>query len=406
MTARLSMRRALITLSTGTAVGQAAVVLGSPVLSRLYPPAEFGTGATAAAVIAVGSATACLSADQFVHASEDADERVDYIRLGLRANLIVSCVLAVGLTGFVRPTSLTDALLVITTAVAVYAGARYTLGSQLAVIDGSFSSLARRNAVQGVSQSGSQIAFGAISPTAASLSTGQALSRVISAVQFQPFVRRALDAKGTGVGRKVSSVPMLVASASTLLAAGSLQLPVLLSSATYGSGSAGLVALSQRVLALPMTLVGGAMGQTFLHQMGVARERSPGGGPALLRRYLRVLVPGAVVIALVLALVAPLTFAFVFGSEWGPAGDIARVNALAVGSQFVSSPLSVALVPLGYERRLFTILCGRVAAGVAIFLGGSALGAGIVTTMLVYSVALAALNGAIVVQVRRAFRDV
>ena len=116
-----------------------------------------------------------------------------------------------------------------------------------------------------------------------------------------------------------------------------LQLTPILVVAIYGTEIGGLYALGQRVIGLPMALIGTSVGQVYLSK---ASQLASTNRPALLALYTKtahqLFFIGLLPIGF-LALTGPWLFAFIFGEEWWVAGEFVRIIAPLVLTQFVVS---------------------------------------------------------------------
>lgn len=119
----------------------------------------------------------------------------------------------------------------------------------------------------------------------------------------------------------------------------SLQLPPIMLAILFSPIVAGFYALANRVLALPASVVGSAIGNVFL--ANAVESRRTGELRQLFENVfqkLAMIVTPAIVILLI---GAPNLFAFVFGEEWRIAGEYARWMAVWLGVVFIASPLSI-----------------------------------------------------------------
>ena len=116
------------------------------------------------------------------------------------------------------------------------------------------------------------------------------------------------------------------------------QLPLLMFSAFFSPAAAGLYALANRVLNLPMSLIGQAIGQVFFANAAEA-YRAGKLGPLVSGLHAKLAHIG-IPPALLLVLLGPELFSFAFGANWSQAGEFARWMAPWLYLVFVSSPLS------------------------------------------------------------------
>lgn len=129
----------------------------------------------------------------------------------------------------------------------------------------------------------------------------------------------------------------------------SLQLAPILFVVLFGTTVAGLYALTLRILAMPGSLIGNAVGSVFLSEAPAAKRN--GTLPALVARlHSRLAMAGAMPLA-VLLFFGPDLFAFVFGEQWRQAGVYAQWMAPWIYLQFQWSPLSMLASVLELQKQ-------------------------------------------------------
>jgi O-antigen/teichoic acid export membrane protein len=119
----------------------------------------------------------------------------------------------------------------------------------------------------------------------------------------------------------------------------SLQLPNLLLVKFYSQEVGGWFFQSQRVMGLPMAILGNAILQVYFSRVARLVHEDPQAIKPLFLRATRRLLLFSLPIG-VAALLAPWLFAFIFGSEWRQAGVYTRFMSAAFIIGFVSQPTS------------------------------------------------------------------
>jgi len=146
------------------------------------------------------------------------------------------------------------------------------------------------------------------------------------------------------------------------------QLPPLAFSAAFNPAEAGLYALSIRVVSMPMSLVGGAIGNVFFPN-AVEVERQ-GKLSLLVSEVYEILSQIIMLPVLILAISGPYIFEWAFGAEWRAAGEIARFLTPMLYFQFIFSPISTLFSVLEKEARglifQFLMFLGRMSG---VFIG-------------------------------------
>ena len=116
-------------------------------------------------------------------------------------------------------------------------------------------------------------------------------------------------------------------------------LPVALIGSKYGAEAAGQVALTIRVLAAPVGLLGKAVQDVFKRE-AVLERAELGSCKRLFFTVLLGLLPIIVAFVLTLTYVGPAMFVLFFGEEWRQAGDMSKTLAPVYAIGLAASPLS------------------------------------------------------------------
>ena len=144
----------------------------------------------------------------------------------------------------------------------------------------------------------------------------------------------------------------------------SLQLPPILFASLFNPAIAGLYSLAHRALAMPLSLVGRAIADVFFSNAAVAHRKNELSG--LISDIHDKLAHIAMAPTLILILIAPELFEFVFGSEWKEAGIYAQWLAPWLYLVFITSPLSTTFSIMEKQAKdaIFQsiLLLGRVGA--------------------------------------------
>jgi len=347
--------RQVLTVASGAAAGQIALLLASPVLTRLYDPDHFGALAAWVSIIAVLGGASTLRYHLAVvlpDANEDAHRvlAVCFAVVFLVAGALAAALPWIGapILDLVQAPTLRPLLwlLPLTIAAIGLSVSLTTLASRVAA----FGRLGVARASEGAGKAVAQIALGVAGLGGAGLVIGDTIARalgtaVLGVTMWRNGVRAALRSRRADMrdmARRYVDFARF-GTASQLLNSAGLQAPALLFAGTYGLEVAGILALGQRVVVTPMVFVGQAASQVYLGTGArLAREDPWGLRRMFVKTSLRLLVLGLLP-TLVLVAFGPFLFGVVFGPQWPEAGHYARILAPAFLIQFVVSPLSQTL---------------------------------------------------------------
>ena len=172
----------------------------------------------------------------------------------------------------------------------------------------------------------------------------------------------------------------LVSTGSAVFSVGGYALPALLLAQFYGAKTLGWYALSDRVLGVPIVLIGQAVSQVYsVEAAGFSNSNPQALRPLFFKLAWRLALLGAVPCTVFLAL-GPSLFAAVFGEGWREAGAYARLLAVAHYVGLIAWPLAPTLNIL--ERQFWQLAwdAGRLvltlmSLWLAHYLGYNAIGA-------------------------------
>lgn len=127
------------------------------------------------------------------------------------------------------------------------------------------------------------------------------------------------------------------------------QLPLMMIGARYGALPAGLFALTQRVLAAPVSLLAASVLEVFKRQ-SVHDFQTLGNCSSAYRYTFKTLLLLGVGPSIILLLFSPKLFAYIFGEAWREAGQLAQILAPLYFLNFIASPLSYVFFVAGKQK--------------------------------------------------------
>ncbi|MEU5852273.1 lipopolysaccharide biosynthesis protein [Saccharopolyspora shandongensis] len=330
-------------------MGQGLVVLCSPLLTRMYAPADFGVLVVFTSIATILGAVCTLRLEAAIPLPRR-DVHAGWIAWTAIGIAIVSTtmLLTVGALA-ARPISIALGApelsrfwwLVSLTVLAIGVGQVFAAWM---VRGQHYMSLGRRNIATGVGQVFVQLSLGALGWTpiglllgllggrVSSIGVGVATTNLIR--QRRPRRREAVRVLG-----RYRCFP-LIASWSALLNTVGSQAPLLLISACYGQVAAGLIGLTARVLAAPVAIVGQSVAHVYLGEASVVNRIGTPELRPLVQRIVFQLGLMGLLPALVLAGFGPQLFELVFGGEWSASGYYAQWLSIGYLAEFAVAPIS------------------------------------------------------------------
>jgi O-antigen/teichoic acid export membrane protein len=219
-----------------------------------------------------------------------------------------------------------------------------------------FAAIARTKVSQGVSLVGGQVLFGLLGWQPLGLLLGYTLGQITGGLSLARLIwrqdadhfRQVNVTQLRAVAIRYRRFPLL-ASWSSLLNVLGVQLPIIMLTLIYEPQISGWFSLGQRLIALPMTLIGASIGQVYFASASDLARKDPVALNGFFDRTARRLFWVGLLPMLVIALGGPGLFALVLGEAWRAAGSYAQIMAPMFWLQFIVSSLSQNIYVLEWQ---------------------------------------------------------
>lgn len=358
-------------VASATLLAQAIPVLISPVLTRQYSPAEFGSFALFLAVTAVLGAVA-TGRYHLAIMLPDSDRQaaaLTWLSCVIAACFTATALAAVGLLAIIGGKQWLGDLgywLFLAPIAALVAVTFETL-SLYALRRDQYGLVARASATRAIVASATQVTVGAfalgrvglIAGSVLGLACGQRqLSRLFLATS--PRLRCLAKTELVTIARRYSKFPKfeLGANLANVLSYSAL---IVALAYLFNQPFVGQFVLAYRVLGLPSAAVGTAAGQVFFREASIRRH-----DPVSAKRWFDKSVLALTVCSIppffTVLLYGETLFALIFGLGWSEAGLIAVALVPAIWMRFIASPISTVFIV--HEKT-----AGLLALQLAIFVG-------------------------------------
>jgi O-antigen/teichoic acid export membrane protein len=346
-----SFLQAILILVGGTTAGHLVTALTLPIATRIYSPADFSVLSVFSAIVSVVSVAACLRFDTAITVTTTEEDARAALVLAFLFAFLISGVFSLLLS--IMPRTLFERLgyeslvaYLWALPIAVLAASAFAALQSWYIRKAQFWPIAQSRVLQSISASATQLLSGAVWFGPLGLLLGYVANNMVGCILLGRRFAREEHLKNIDynrliqVARTYDKFPKY-STFEALLNIGAIQIPVLLIAVFAVGPEAGYLLLAMSVMQVPMALIGNAVGQVYLAR-GPQEYRS-GRLPELTADTLRRLSVAGVGPLLFAGLVSPHVFQFVFGSEWGRAGEMVLMMVPWLIAQFLSSPLSMAL---------------------------------------------------------------
>jgi O-antigen/teichoic acid export membrane protein len=351
--------RSVTVLAGGTALHQGLVMLASPLLTRLYTPEDFGILAIYAAILGIVSIAASLRYEFAIPLPEDEITAANILALSFLLVIGMSSLMAVviwlygsNIINLLDAPDLQPYLWLLP--VGLLLVGFYQALNYWAVRKKAFGLISSTKVTQGISSVTVQLGFGLLQFGPLGLIFGHILKEFAGVGSFiraifrsdRAVLRQIRLSSFSVVLRRYQRFPKYTVWAG-MANAMSLHLPALLLAVLFSQTTAGLYMLTQKVIGLPMNLLGRSIGQVF-HADAAASARQDKIAESTLDAFCKLLRVG-VGPFLLLSVTGPDLFQFVFGDEWRVAGIFAQWLAPLLLVVFITSPISTLASVLEYQ---------------------------------------------------------
>jgi O-antigen/teichoic acid export membrane protein len=341
--------KGVVVISSGTAIAQVLGIILTPIITRLYPPAIYGTLAVFGSLLAILIVGGSLKYENAIPIPER-DNDAEYLLIlcfFIVCTLSIILFLILFLWGsylagifhfeFIAPYYWLFCI-------GFFGSCTYQILLYWTIRSKDYIVITHTKISQSISGSVSKIIFGIFSFGSFGLICGDIIGRMVGigtlGKKVLPKIRltiKDLDFnKLRSVAKRYKKFPTY-SLPSGIINEIALQAPTLLLSVLFGFQIAGLFSLSYSMLVLPVSLVSQSIGQVYFGESSeLFRKKSDKILPLYLKTTKELFMLGAPLI-LFAAIVFPILFPLIFGSAWKDAAMFSLPLSILVISNFIVS---------------------------------------------------------------------
>ena len=326
-------------LLISTVLGQAAGVLLSPLLTRIFSPEQFGDLSVYSSILFTFGGAACLRYEIAIPLAQNDTDGANLIAATGLALLV--CTAAMALACWLLPDSVLDSLdaspagsadafgasMRLLLPIGLFVFGLFTLLLYIATWTQNFTILARSRISQGIGGPVSQIALGLLGMGSTGLALGFVVGQTAGTTLL--FKRLILErwatmrlASRAGIGQALwthRAYPLITSWATVVDSLGGGTLLYLIIAHFYPGPVAGYLFLAERVVARPLVMISNSMLLVFIGELGRFKLTDP----AKLRQRFRQITSKQFMIGLawvvVINVVSVAAFPAIFGDKWAAA---------------------------------------------------------------------------------------
>lgn len=371
--------KSVVAVLTGTAGAQLIALMAMPLLTRLYTPADFGHLGVFMALVNIFAPVAALSLPMaVVLAKRQAHAKlvsVLSITLAMMVSITVFVFIALSHTSLANwLNAQMPATYLYWVPVCVFFMSLLQLTENWIIRESLFTVKAKVSVANAILINGVKVLCGFFYPSAIALITIGIITPLLNALLlFKPINTkvRFRDSKVANSKRRQYALlkrykqfPCFQAP-QLLLNALSQGVPVMIIAAYFGAISAGFYTFTRTVLAIPITLIGKALGDVIYGR--IAKEINNKNAKKVTSLFLRatalLALLGTAPLVIILGWGSEL-FSFVFGSQWSAAGEYAKWLSIWTFFILINAPSLKVIV--AYQKQAFSLVLNIISTPVRI----------------------------------------
>ncbi|MBC1605057.1 oligosaccharide flippase family protein [Listeria rocourtiae] len=344
---------------TGNAVAQLILVGLSPILTRIFTPEDFGIFGTYASLLGIFLVISAFAYEKAIPVEEDRANTRHIVLLCMGISLVwflsgLVLYVSTGWSVFQWMGVSVSYVVPILFGVGVFAASIQQILSYWSIRNNRYGAISfakiAQSSVNGVAQIG---LASTLTKTGVGLVTGDVLGRIAGATNlFVRFMKQEGFSWQRGklrlLMKKYRRFPLL-GMPSLVLNNLALQLPTLLFVVFFGVTESGQFSLTQRMVGIPIAMITTAVGQVFYGKASELQRENP---QALKKVYWKLTSRLFLIFLLpmgLFAILSPMLFTWVFGSNWVMAGVYAQMLTPMFFIQLVVLPVSQILYITGNQ---------------------------------------------------------
>lgn len=341
----------VLTLITGTTIAQAIPIAISPILTRLYTPEEFGVFALYFSIVSIIAIFATGRYEQAIMLPVKDRDASNIVMLAMIITTTVSIftlifliVLDVFFLKYMPQSEVYRLLYLIPISIMLtgyYQTLNYWLNRRK-----KYKTIMSNRVWQSTTTGLLNIGFGKFPIIPNGLVISSVFAQFIATSRYMFIIFNKKDIQLNQIdkhtiisqAKKYKDFPKFSTFANGTETLTS-NLPNILFTTLYSSTIVGFYSLARRVIGIPISVVGGAIGDVFFQRASEEYKKNGECNKLYVNTFL-VLVAISVIPFILLFIYSPILFSYVFGEEWEIAGLYCRYLTVPFFLQFITSPLS------------------------------------------------------------------
>lgn len=341
------------------AIGQMAIVLAMPFLTRMFTPSELGWYQLAFTFGLIIQPLATLRAE-FTIPSEGEDSRVSHsVSIALLASSLTVTILTFLAIILFLADRHTWALTAVMTAIISLAYSITVLDNSTMVRDQHIGGLTIRNLLSGLLTGILQVGLGYVFREVIWLAIAILLGRLIAISVARSNTLSYVSRKALRT-EEVFTSRMMQGISSGFVASLNSQGTMLIVQPVLGSAAAGFVGVANRATQAPLGLISQALSQSVQATIGNSVRSQDADLLSKVNQQIKSMLPYALVATFGLLIGGPILAEPIFGAGWNMTGTVIAILAVPAGFQLLVGPIMPVYYMVAAESRLLRVQILRI----------------------------------------------
>lgn len=387
----------ILIIAGGTAFAQVLGIVFSPIITRIYPPEQYGVLTAYTAVLGLLVISASLDYQKAIPIAEDDNKAINLLVLSLISlfSVVVFVTSLLYLWGdfflSVLDSEVLSSYKYLIPIGVLFAGL-YNIVLQWGFRTRNYKVITRTIVSQSLTSNLIKISLGLLNvgPIGLIIGTITGQSTGITSLSAPLLKKRSsfvsVNLKSLKyVLKRYKKFPLYSAPSNYVYTA-SNNLPIILLVSLFDSTITGFFGLAKSITYLPISLIGNSISQVFYSESANLGKDNPKEIKRLSVNLMKKIAIIAVIPLLILLFFGPILFSFVFGKEWYEAGIYARLLSIKVYFHFIITPIGRVLEIFERQREGLALNIVRLVLVACVFLVSKIVGFSSYITVGLYSI--------------------
>lgn len=399
------------TLITGNLIGQLIPILISPILTRIYSPTDFGTFGLYVAIFTILSSFINGQYHLAIVLPQNKNKAIDLALISFFITFIYSFFILLVIFLFekqiiwiVKNEEIRPWLYFIP--LSIFSFGLFNIFNYFNIREKDFNIISKANILRSSIMSILQIVLGLFKKDVLGLIIGTILGMLISSIYMYAKIKEKIfniNIKRYLILMKIYSDFPKINTINNFLFNTSQYMVFILISIIFSNAYLGFFSLVQRVMMIPTSIIGNAIGQVFFKK--IRDQKSQKNVYKEFKNILFKLILISFIVSFIVSFIIKDMFILVFGLDWQEAGEIAKILIPLFFTQFIRSCINIITILYSKQKQQLLINTMVLIITAIIFLITYSLKINFYHMIIIYSTLLTIINILIIYYYTKIIKD-